>query len=137
MSPIAKIFERVLSADITEYFVDNQLFSDSQHGFRTKRSCETALQTILDKWKLSIEVRRIILALLIDFKKAFDLIDPKLLFIKLFHYGFDNIALNLIRNYFTGRTQITKIGKSSSSRLSLEWDVPKVQFLGLCFSSFS
>ena len=130
LSPIAKIFERILSADITEYFVENQLFSDSQHGFRTKRSCETALQTILDKWKLSIEAKRIILALFIDFKKAFDLIDPKLLFIKLFHYGFDNIALNLIRNYFTGRTQITKIGKSSSSRLSLEWGVPQGSIFG-------
>ena len=36
----------------------------------------------------------------IDFKKAFDLIDPELLFQKLFHYGFDNASLALIKNYF-------------------------------------
>jgi hypothetical protein len=56
--------------------VANGLFSDAQHGFRIKRSCEIALQSILEKWKHSIEKKETILALFIDFKKAFDLIDP-------------------------------------------------------------
>ena len=80
------MYYRQLLKFLKEYvLIENQLFSDSQHGFRSKRSCETALQTILDKWKLSIEAKRIILALFIDLKKAFDLIDPSILFLKLFH----------------------------------------------------
>jgi hypothetical protein len=47
----------------------------------------------LDKWKILLEKKENILALFIDFKKAFDLIDPELLFLKLFHYGFDNSSL--------------------------------------------
>ena len=39
------------------------------------------------------------LALFIDFKKAFDLINPRLLFLKLFHYGFDNNSLALLTDY--------------------------------------
>ena len=130
LSPIAKIFERILCADITKYFVENQLFSDSQHGFRSKRSCETALQTILDKWKLSIEAKRIILALFIDFKKAFDLIDPSILFLKLFHYGFDNTALNLIRNYFSNRAQVTKIKNKYSGKMPLIRGIPQGSIFG-------
>jgi len=130
LSPFAKILERILAADITDHFVANGLFSDAQHGFRTKRSCETALQSILEKWKHSIEKKEIILALFIDFKKAFDLIDPQLLFLKLFHYGFDNTALNLIRNYFENRSQLTKINKAASERLPLFWGVPQGSILG-------
>ena len=36
------------------------------------------------------------LALFLDFKKAFDLINPKLLFLKLFQYGFDNLIYFVI-----------------------------------------
>jgi hypothetical protein len=46
-------------------------------------------------------------SLFIDFKKAFDTVDPKLLHPKLFLYGFDNCALNLIANYFEGHQQST------------------------------
>ena len=65
-------------------------FFDQQHGFRSNHSCETDLHSILDKWKVSISQIKVNLALFIDFKKAFDLINPRLLFLKLFHYGFDN-----------------------------------------------
>ena len=61
------------------------------------------LKDYLERWKQSAEANKIILSLFIDFKKAFDLIDPELLFIKLFHYGFDNISLSLIRDYFKNR----------------------------------
>ena len=40
-----------------------------------------------------MEKKENILALFIDFKKAFDLIDHELLFRKLIHYGFDNNSL--------------------------------------------
>ena len=82
-----------MAADITTHFIENDLFSEAQHGFQSKLSCETALQSILERWKQSVQAKQIILALFIDFKKAFELIYPELLFIKLFHYDFDNISL--------------------------------------------
>ena len=51
----------------------------------------------------------------INFRKAFDLVNSEKLLIKLFHYGFDNNALELIKNYFKDRQQTVKIkGKNSS-----------------------
>ena len=64
------------------------------------------------------------------YKKAFDLVDPELLFHKLFYYGFDNTPLNLIINYFKGRSQITRVNKASSDRSLLYWGVIQGSILG-------
>ena len=66
----------------------------------------------------------------VDFKKAFDLIDPKLLFFKLFHYGFDNSALSLARSYFDGRRQATKVSEICSEPLDLLIGLPQGSVLG-------
>ena len=56
------------------------------------------------------------LALFVDFKRAFDLINPKLLGLKLFHYGFDNVdELALAQDYFENRSQATKLDDYTSS----------------------
>ncbi len=52
-----------------------------------------ALIKIIDHWKDCILKDEINLAFFVDFKKAFDFLDPKLLKLKLFHYGFDNSSL--------------------------------------------
>ena len=130
LSPFAKILERLLSHQITQFFNDNKIFSPEQHGFRANHSCETALQTILDNWKKMLEKKENVLALFIDFKKAFDLIDPELLYLKLFHYGFDNSALALIKNYFLDRTMLVKIDKTLSNKRILSLGVPQGSILG-------
>ena len=79
ISPLAKLFEKIVSKQILNRFDKNKLFSKRQHGFKSNYSCETALQTLLDNWRENIDLKKIILTLFIDFKKAFDLINPKLL----------------------------------------------------------
>ena len=130
LSPIAKIFERILYNNIIKYFNSNNLFTANQHGFRTNHSCETALHSIIDNWKNKIDANNVIMALFIDFKKAFDLVDQRLLFLKLFHYGFSNSALNLMKNYFAERTQKTKINSVLSESLPIELGVPQGSLLG-------
>ena len=127
---IAKLFERILCGQITSHFDHNCLFADQQHGFRTNHSCETALHSILDTWKVSVSEKKVNLALFIDFKKAFDLINPRLLFLKLFHYGFDNSSLELLMDYFKDRKQVTKIGSEFSSSVDLMIGVPQGSVLG-------
>ena len=53
-------------------FDRNRLFADQQHGFRINHSCETALHSISDMWKVSISQKKVNLAFFVDFKKAFD-----------------------------------------------------------------
>lgn len=133
LQPISKIFERVLANQIVIYFKINSFLSPYQHGFREGYSCETALQSILDNWKCGIENKEIVISFFIDFKKAFDLINPKLLFLKLFHYGFDNNSLELVKHYFKERSQKTRVCDCLSSSLDLSIGVPQGSVLGPLF----
>jgi hypothetical protein len=81
LSPFTKIFEKLLTTQITSHFNKNGLFSRVQHGFRANHSCETALQYLLDNWKALIDQSNFVISLFIEFKKAFDLLDSQLLFL--------------------------------------------------------
>ena len=47
LPPINKVFEILISDKIRHYFESNYLFLASQHGFRKKFSCETALHELI------------------------------------------------------------------------------------------
>ena len=47
LSPVSKFFEKLLSSQITDYFNNKNLFYSGQHGFRSNRSCKTALHKLL------------------------------------------------------------------------------------------
>ena len=74
--------------------------------------------------------RQIGIYLLIDFRKAFDLINPRLLLTKLRRYGFDKSALDLMLDYFTDRTQTVKHDGFLSSALPIELGIPQGSVLG-------
>ena len=131
--PVAKVFEKILGEQIMSYFSRNLLFFDGQHGFRADHSCETALHEILSDMNEILHEKLIALFLFIDFRKAFDLVDSDLLLLKLFHYGFSNSALALVKDYFSGRKQVVKFGSSISSFKDLQLGVPQGSVLGPLF----
>ena len=54
--------------------------------------------------------------LFIDFRKAFDTVDAKLLLNKLFHYGFDNLSIKLLSDYFSNRAQVVRFNDVVSDK---------------------
>jgi hypothetical protein len=133
LPPIAKLFEKVIAKQITAYFEVNKIFAEDQHGFRRTHSCESALHSIISKCFENLDKKLINLLLFIDFRKAFDLLNRNLLFRKLFCYGFDNKSLTLIKNYFNGRYQLTKIDDFLSDPISITLGVPQGSILGPLF----
>jgi hypothetical protein len=85
---------------------------------------------ILDKWKETMDKKDITLSCFIDFQKAFDYVESDLLLLKLFHYGFDNDAFNLIRDYFCERKQMVRIGNQKSKFSPITLGVPQGSVLG-------
>ena len=120
----------ILNKQVVDYFESNNLFCDNQHGFRVNHSCETALISIIDYWKELLGNNEIILALFLDFKKAYDLVKPELLKLKLFHYGFNNDALALIQNYFQNRSHITRINSCTTPPADILEGLPQGSVLG-------
>jgi retron-type reverse transcriptase len=133
LPPIAKIFEKILAMQITIYLNLNNILFSGQHGFRNGHSCETALHELISYLNENRNSKAISLLLFIDFRKAFDLVDSKKLLRKLFHYGFDNSALDLIANYFTDRQQTVKYDKKKSPMLENRLGVPQGSVLGPLF----
>ena len=79
LSSISKIFEKLMYNRITEFLNFNGILHEMQYGFRQGRSCEHALlkakQVLLDL----LSRRQVSLLLLIDFSKAFDMVEHSIL----------------------------------------------------------
>ena len=133
LSPFAKLFERVIQRQILDYFNSNKLFHESQHGFRSGFSCETALHELISKWRNNLNNGLINLAMFVDFKKAFDYVNSDLLLIKLYCYGFSYDSIKLMANYFTDRRQLVKYKGNLSDSSSILLGVPQGSILGPLF----
>ena len=55
ISPIAKIFEKLIAENISDYFESEKIIKSAQYGFRRNLSCETALNSMVSKWKKGLE----------------------------------------------------------------------------------
>ena len=112
------------------YFEINNLFFHGQHGFRTNHSCESALHELISKCLDNKDKKLINCLLFVDFKKAFDMIDRRLLLQKLAEYGFMNNAIMILESYFTNRKQLVKIGENKSNLIYIDLGVPQGSVLG-------
>ena len=69
---ISKIFEKVVYNQLYRYFTQNNLFSDSQYGFRPKHSTELATVELVDRILQSTDNKKLPLAIHMDLSKNFD-----------------------------------------------------------------
>ncbi|CAF1069906.1 unnamed protein product, partial [Brachionus calyciflorus] len=130
LPPVSKLFEKLIALQIEDYFSQNSIFFDGQHGFRSGFSCETALHEFISDQNMALNKKLTSLVLFVDFRKAFDLVDPKLLIFKLYCYGFNESSLDLIKNYFTNRKQVVKFNETFSEPLDVFNGVPQGSVLG-------
>ena len=113
---------------ILEY-IDKHL-SPHLCGYRKGYSTQTALISMLEKRKLSIDNKGFAGGVLMDLSKAFDTINHPLLLAKLKSYGFSKQALVIIYSYLSNRKQRIEINNVSSSWKDLILGVPQKSVLG-------
>lgn len=77
------------------------------------------------KWKEELENSNIVVAVFLDFKRAFETIDRKILLAKLFKYGIRGNELNWFVNYLENRTQSTKFNEATSEWREINIGVPQ------------
>jgi hypothetical protein len=65
------------------HFDNNNILSDSQHGFRRRRSCESQLLTTVNNLVKGLDKNEQFDAILLDFSKAFDKVSHTRLLMKL------------------------------------------------------
>ena len=90
------------------------------------------LKMKVDELLLNLDNNRVSGVLLVDYCKAFDIVDHNLLLLKL-AYGFTNRAYNWCHSYLSGRRQLVCIDGKESSLACVNHGVPRRSILGPLF----
>ena len=93
-----------------------------------KGTIHKRVQSMLERWKLSIGKKDFAGRVLMDLSKAFDTINHQLMLAKSHAYGFSKQTLDIICSYLSNRKQ--KINNVFSSWKNLILDMPQVSVLG-------
>ena len=115
---------------VVNFLEENNALYDMQYGFRSGRSCEHALLAANNEILSALGKKQIALLLLIDFSKAFDMVDHDIMIDKLEHYGIRGTANKWFKSYLSDRKQFVSIKGESSSKLPLKYSVPQGSILG-------
>ena len=127
---LSKILEKHVFIHLYQYLCDQKLLADSQYGFRKNHSCQTALINLTEKMYNAIKNGRLFGVVQLDLKKAFDLVNHKLLLEKLSIYKCNKAATDWFESYLTERYQHVKIKKYQSEPQLVTSGVPQGSILG-------
>jgi hypothetical protein len=73
VSTLSKLFEHVLKRLVMKHVEDSELLDDNQHGFRSRRSCQTALMSFTQRIFNELDKpNHLVVVVFIDLRKAFD-----------------------------------------------------------------
>ena len=130
LSSFSKIFEKIMQSRLVRHLTLNNILYASQYGFRAGHSCEHAILEAQSSIIKSLERKQVTALLLLDFSKAFDMVDHGILLKKLEHYGIRDINLKMFETYLKGRSQYVHINSSDSATADMRHGVPQGSILG-------
>ena len=130
ISTFSKIIEKCLVSRMNSFLLNQKILHTSQFGFRKDMSTEDAVSLIYNQFTKNLDQKKLICAIFLDIKKAFDSVNHKILLTKLYRYGFRSNAFDLIASFLSNRTQSVLIQNSISTPLPIECGVPQGSVLG-------
>ena len=113
-----------------EYLNAFDLIHKSQSGFRAGHSTESALLLMTERWLKAINEGKVVGSVMVDFRKAFGLVDHALLLEKLSCYKVSDKFFQLMKSYLNNRTQVVSINNEISNEDSVKCGVPQGSILG-------
>lgn len=120
----------MVKKQIETYLENNAILSEHQSGFRKLYSCETAIQEIIDEWKLEINKGKMVGVIFMDLKRAFETVDRERLLEKLCQIGMRGRVLEWLKSYLSNRMQQVRFNNQYSKLMTTEYGVPQGSVLG-------
>ena len=127
---LSKVIEKLANKQICAYLNLHNLFDPNQSAYRSNHGCITALLKITDDILDCIDDSEVSLLILLDFSKAFDTVNHKLLLEKLNILGFTQNSKDWISSYLTDRFQRVKCNNDYSSWVKILNGVPQGSIFG-------
>jgi len=100
LSTVYKLFTSVLNHRIQSAAERHNLFVDEQNGFRSNRSCEDHIFTLTSIIRNRKKDKLDTFVTFVDFEKAFDRVDRKLLFHKMQLMGFGGKLVAILKTLY-------------------------------------
>jgi hypothetical protein len=129
-SHVVKCYERVMRDHMVEFLESNDMFTNEQHGFRGGRSCLSQLLAHYDQMYQCLFDNAEADTIYLDFSKAFDRVDLRLLMKKMRRYGFSEGVCKWIESFLTDRTQTVVVSGTKSGVRVIISGVPQGTVLG-------
>ena len=129
-SQLVKIMESILRDRIVAHLEGNDLINESQHGFRSKKSCLTNLVEFLCFVTDSIDEGIPVDTIFLDFAKAFDKVPHKRLISKMKSLGISGKILDWVRSWLKDRMQRVCVREECSAWRRVTSGVPQGSVLG-------
>lgn len=112
------------------YLTSHNLLLDQQSGFRKHHSCQTVMIKLTDYFIQNIDKGELNGILLIDLRKAFDLVDHDILLHKIKLYGCHENSQLWFKSYLESRQQCVTYDGQLSSMTAMNLGVPQGSILG-------
>ena len=129
-SILCKGLETLVRNRICEHVTRHRLISPTQHGFLKKRSCLSNLLAFLDEVTRRIDEGQRVEVCYLDFRKAFDSVNHRLLIMKLKWFGLPESLLVWIEDFLSFRSYRVRVGEAMSSEGLVFSGVPQGSVLG-------
>ena len=127
---LSKVYKRVILQQLCNFIEKESLYTITQSGFRKGHSTTTNLLKIRDDIKHAMNKSKVTLAILIDFSKAFDIIDHNILLQKPLRFNFSPQAIEIIFSCISDCKQYVQNDDKSSEMSNMYFGVPQGSILG-------
>ena len=127
---LSKKIEKAMYDRVNDCLNEFDIIFKYQFGFRRGYSTYLALTVLMDKLTKSMENGYYVVGVFLDFSKAFDMVNHKILISKLYHYGIRDVALKWFQSYLENRKQYVTYNGEISDMQIIKCGVPQGSILG-------
>jgi exonuclease III len=126
----SKILEKLVARQMVGYLKATGYLDNLQSAYKQSHSTITALLNVTDDIYEALENSELTFLVLLDYSKAFDCANHRLILAKLKAAGFQDNSLSWITSYLSGRSQKVVTGSEESCWESVINGVPQGSVLG-------
>ena len=122
LSPIAKVFEKLLYVRLENFFSCKKVINNNQQfGFRKGYSTELAITDLYNRIIKNTDNGYYTCCIFLDLSKAFDTVNHTILLEKLYAYGVRGSMHSLLKSYLSNRKQFTWCNNTKSENNTIVW----------------